>query len=136
LVETGADDGRVELQHHLVRVGVGRRVLEGQPGDPLAVCVVHQRAGGGVGHPAPPVGYGVAGRMAGCSGVVRGDSFTPRGGRPTRLDPLRTTFLQWSSPRPPTAPPMLTGYNTDIRHGETVLHVQTEDKGRDNPAIE
>lgn len=31
---------------------------------------------------------------------------------------------------------MLTGYNTDIRHGETVLHVQTEDKGRDNPAIE
>ena len=31
---------------------------------------------------------------------------------------------------------MLTGYNTDIRHGETVLHVQTEDKGLDNPAIE
>ncbi|HSM13478.1 MAG TPA: hypothetical protein VLA66_05375 [Thermoanaerobaculia bacterium] len=31
---------------------------------------------------------------------------------------------------------MLTGYNTDIRHGELVLHVQTEDKGRDNPAIE
>jgi hypothetical protein len=31
---------------------------------------------------------------------------------------------------------MLTGYNTDIRHGEVVLHVQTEDKGRDNPAIE
>jgi hypothetical protein len=31
---------------------------------------------------------------------------------------------------------MLTGYNTDIRHGEIVLHVQTEDKGRENPAIE
>lgn len=31
---------------------------------------------------------------------------------------------------------MLTGYNTDIRHGELVLHVQTEDKGRENPAIE
>ena len=31
---------------------------------------------------------------------------------------------------------MLTGYNTDIRHGEVVLHVQTEDKGRENPAIE
>lgn len=34
------------------------------------------------------------------------------------------------------SPSMLTGYNTDIRHGELVLHVQTEDKGRDNPAIE
>lgn len=31
---------------------------------------------------------------------------------------------------------MLTGYNTDVKHGETVLHVQTEDKGRDNPSIE
>ena len=31
---------------------------------------------------------------------------------------------------------MLTGYNTDIRHREVVLHVQTEDKGRENPAIE
>jgi hypothetical protein len=31
---------------------------------------------------------------------------------------------------------MLTGYNTDVKHGELVLHVQTEDKGRENPAIE
>ena len=31
---------------------------------------------------------------------------------------------------------MLTGYNTDVKHNELVLHVQTEDKGRDNPAIE
>ncbi len=31
---------------------------------------------------------------------------------------------------------MLTGYNTDVRHGDLVLHVQTEDKGRANPAIE
>jgi hypothetical protein len=31
---------------------------------------------------------------------------------------------------------MLTGYNTDIRHDEIVLHVQTEDKGLENPAIE
>jgi hypothetical protein len=31
---------------------------------------------------------------------------------------------------------MLTGYNTDVKHGETVLHVQTEDKGRENPSIE
>jgi len=31
---------------------------------------------------------------------------------------------------------MLTGYNTDVKHGELVLHVQTEDKGLDNPAIE
>jgi hypothetical protein len=31
---------------------------------------------------------------------------------------------------------MITGYNTDIRHGEVVLHVQTEDKGLDNPYLE
>jgi hypothetical protein len=31
---------------------------------------------------------------------------------------------------------MLTGYNTDIRHDQIVLHVQTEDKGLENPAIE
>jgi hypothetical protein len=31
---------------------------------------------------------------------------------------------------------MITGYNTDVRHGETVLHVQTEDKGVDNPYLE
>lgn len=32
--------------------------------------------------------------------------------------------------------PMITGYNTDVRHGEIVLHVQTEDKGVENPFIE
>ncbi len=31
---------------------------------------------------------------------------------------------------------MITGYNTDVRHVETVVHVQTEDKGRSNPFIE
>ncbi|HYN22985.1 MAG TPA: hypothetical protein VE078_18640 [Thermoanaerobaculia bacterium] len=31
---------------------------------------------------------------------------------------------------------MITGYNTDVRHGEVVFHVQTEDKGRTNPFIE
>jgi len=31
---------------------------------------------------------------------------------------------------------MITGYNTDVRHGEIVLHVQTEDKGVENPFIE
>jgi len=31
---------------------------------------------------------------------------------------------------------MITGYNTDVRHVETVIHVQTEDKGRSNPLIE
>jgi hypothetical protein len=31
---------------------------------------------------------------------------------------------------------MITGYNTDVRHGEVVFHVQTEDKGRGNPFIE
>lgn len=31
---------------------------------------------------------------------------------------------------------MITGYNTDVRHNEVVLHVQTEDKGLANPYIE
>lgn len=31
---------------------------------------------------------------------------------------------------------MITGYNTDVRHVDTVIHVQTEDKGRGNPFIE
>src|SRR4051794_30160868 len=31
---------------------------------------------------------------------------------------------------------MITGYNTDVRHKETVFHVQTEDKGAANPCIE
>lgn len=31
---------------------------------------------------------------------------------------------------------VLTGYNTDIDHAGTTYHVQTEDKGRNNPVIE
>ncbi|RMH19203.1 MAG: carboxypeptidase regulatory-like domain-containing protein [Acidobacteria bacterium] len=31
---------------------------------------------------------------------------------------------------------MITGYNTDVRYGDVVLHVQTEDKGTANPYIE
>lgn len=31
---------------------------------------------------------------------------------------------------------MLTGHNTDVRHQESVFHVQTEDKGTSNPYIE
>lgn len=31
---------------------------------------------------------------------------------------------------------MITGYNTDVRHLEVVFHVQTEDKGAENPLIE
>lgn len=31
---------------------------------------------------------------------------------------------------------MITGYNTDIKHDDRVFHVQTEDKGIDNPVIE
>ncbi|HEX2253344.1 MAG TPA: hypothetical protein VHQ65_08760, partial [Thermoanaerobaculia bacterium] len=31
---------------------------------------------------------------------------------------------------------MITGYNTDVRHEDTVFHVQTEDKGTANPCIE
>ena len=31
---------------------------------------------------------------------------------------------------------MITGHNTDVRYGDVVLHVQTEDKGLGNPFIE
>lgn len=31
---------------------------------------------------------------------------------------------------------MITGYNTDVRHGNKVYHCQTEDKGLSNPKIE
>jgi uncharacterized protein (UPF0335 family) len=31
---------------------------------------------------------------------------------------------------------MVTGFNTDVQHDGKVYHVQTEDKGRDNPIIE
>jgi hypothetical protein len=31
---------------------------------------------------------------------------------------------------------MITGYNTDVRHLDAVFHVQTEDKGTENPFIE
>lgn len=31
---------------------------------------------------------------------------------------------------------MITGFNTDVKHGYKVYHVQTEDKGRNNPKIE
>ncbi len=31
---------------------------------------------------------------------------------------------------------MITGYNTDVRHGNRIFHVQTEDKGLSNPKIE
>jgi len=31
---------------------------------------------------------------------------------------------------------MITGYNTDVRHGNRIFHIQTEDKGAANPRIE
>ncbi len=31
---------------------------------------------------------------------------------------------------------MITGHNTDVKYGDLVLHVQTEDKGHGNPQIE
>lgn len=31
---------------------------------------------------------------------------------------------------------MITGFNTDIRHGDRVFHVQTEDRGAANPIVE
>ncbi len=38
-------------------------------------------------------------------------------------------MLQWSSL-------LITGFNTDIKHNEKVYHIQTEDKGLQNPYIE
>jgi len=31
---------------------------------------------------------------------------------------------------------LITGFNTDIKHNEKVYHIQTEDKGLQNPYIE
>ena len=31
---------------------------------------------------------------------------------------------------------MITGFNTDIKHGEKIFHVQTEDRGQSNPVVE
>jgi hypothetical protein len=31
---------------------------------------------------------------------------------------------------------VITGFNTDVKHRGLVYHVQTEDKGKDNPLIE
>ncbi len=31
---------------------------------------------------------------------------------------------------------MITGFNTDIKHGKKTFHVQTEDRGRSNPIVE
>ena len=31
---------------------------------------------------------------------------------------------------------MITGFNTDIKHNDKVYHIQTEDKGLQNPYIE
>ena len=31
---------------------------------------------------------------------------------------------------------MITGFNTDVPYGGEVYHVQTEDKGKDNPMVE
>ncbi len=31
---------------------------------------------------------------------------------------------------------MITGFNTDVRHGNRLFHIQTEDKGQANPKIE
>ncbi len=31
---------------------------------------------------------------------------------------------------------MVTGFNTDVQHDGKIYHVQTEDKGVDNPLIE
>ena len=57
----------------------------------------------------------------------------PRGSVHRRLDREGRPSYNAASGRSST---MITGYNTDVRHVETVVHVQTEDKGRSNPFIE
>ena len=44
----------------------------------------------------------------------------------------------YAGPRAPvwSGVSMLTGYNTDVEHEGQTFHVQTEDKGKDNPIIE
>jgi hypothetical protein len=44
LVEPGLENAVVELTHHLVRIGIGRRVVEGDVGDPFSDLVVNQGA--------------------------------------------------------------------------------------------
>ena len=39
-------------------------------------------------------------------------------------------------PKVPNASYMITGLNTDVRFGDTIYHVQTEDRGEANPLIE
>jgi hypothetical protein len=38
--------------------------------------------------------------------------------------------------RRPREQPVITGFNTDIKHSDKVFHIQTEDKGLQNPYIE
>src|SRR5215831_6991843 len=34
------------------------------------------------------------------------------------------------------SPPVITGYNTDVKHNNRVFHIQTEDKGESTPYVE
>src|SRR5471032_17484 len=38
--------------------------------------------------------------------------------------------------RRPREQPVITGFNTDIKHSGKVYHIQTEDKGLQNPYVE
>ena len=31
---------------------------------------------------------------------------------------------------------MIVGFNTDVKHRDEIFHIQTEDKGKDNPIVE
>ncbi len=106
-VEAGLEDAVVELAHHLVGVGVGRRVVEGEVGDPLPDLVVHQRARSGLDgvlrHPRPPVAWG--GRRADPARPNRrsgGFSHGPGGPVQPRLDPLAIAAPTMARSRPRT----------------------------------
>ena len=63
---------------------------------------------------------------------------TPRG-RPSIYEAPRVGKLSAGLDPPAHLgqdPDVITGYNTDIKHNDRVFHVQTEDKGIDNPTIE
>src|SRR5580693_668558 len=65
-----------------------------------------------------------------------GRSVLESAGSPSRCAEAQGCAFEVQRGREPPNPLMITGYNTDVRHGEVVFHVQTEDKGAGNPFIE
>jgi hypothetical protein len=72
-------------------------------------------------------------------GTRASPSASTAGGRGVRV--WLVLMAGWTGRRPPSQPlcdnsAVITGFNTDVRYRGLVYHVQTEDKGRENPLIE